>query len=350
MLILGAVLYLGLSARGMAIVSPLSWTAEAVYSFYSFQSDGYLIRPAARIESLAVARPEMVQIGGPQENKTASSQELGTTQAGEPIAPVQERASPERTESVTYEVAPGDTISTIAERFEISTETVLWANSLGYTDLIRIGQPLLILPVSGVLHTVAKGDTLLSLAATYGVDAEDILGYKSNNISDANSLAIGQKIIIPGGKMPVSRASPSSRGGVRPAAETPAAPAAAAAAPSGRFAWPTLGPIFQYFSASHFGVDISPPYGTPVRAADGGMVVRAEKLGWGLGWNLEVDHGNGYSTVYAHLSRFEVDRGERVSQGEVIGLVGTTGYVTGPHLHFAVHRNGVPINPLSVLP
>lgn len=341
LLITAAIFYLALSARNMAPALP--GPRETAYSFYT---GGYLLRPAAGPRSLGVQSAP----GGEVLRVVAAGAQAvsGPGGAGLVQGASSEALTPDRG-LVSYEVAKGDTLSGLAERFGISVDTILWANDLRNADFIRIGQSLVVLPVSGILHTVQKGDTLLSLAARYGVTGEDILGYKPNNISDADSLAIGQQLIIPEGTMPVARAVASSRGGTR--LEVSASqPASQAQASSGRLAWPIWGPIFQYFSAGHRGIDISPPYGTPVRAADGGVVVKAERLNWGLGWNLTVDHGGGISTVYAHLSRFEVWTGDVVAQGEVVGLVGTTGYVTGPHLHFEVHRNGVPINPLGLLP
>ncbi len=252
---------------------------------------------------------------------------------------------------VEYEVAPGDTVSTIAERFGISAETVLWANSLSNVNLLKIGQTLLILPTDGLVHTVVKGDTLLSIALRYGVDTESILGYPANDVRNADSLSIGQELVIPGGKMPSTRtaAASSSRGGTR-AADTASPAPAQVAPPSGNFAWPVGGRITQYFNASHDAIDLAAPLGTPVVATDGGVVVDLQQLTWGLGWYVTINHGNGYTSTYSHLGSFGVSAGQRVSQGQVVGRIGMTGLTTGPHLHFIVRRNGVPVNPLGVLP
>ena len=115
-------------------------------------------------------------------------------------------------------------------------------------------------------------------------------------------------------------------------------------------AWPTYGPIYNWFSGGHKGIDISPSYGTPVGAADGGVVVSASYSRYDYGYYIIIDHGNGYQTWYAHLSQILVSQGQRVGRGELVGRVGMTGYATGPHLHFEVRLGGVPINPLNLLP
>lgn len=369
-LILAASLYLGLSARNMASSPLIPWSNDTAYSFYS---DGYLLRPGATPDLSkvsTVAGGETDGRGASQNAKagaglghleSASGIQAAAAQAipagadGEQAGSSQASstdAAPEERGIISYEVAPGDVVSTIAERFGISTETVISANNLRNADFLRLGESLVILPISGLLHTVEKGDSLLYLASRYGVDTEEIVGYRVNNIANPDSLAIGQKLIIPGGTMPAARAATSTRGVARPAAEAAvgAAPAQANSSASGQFIWPNSGRITQYFSGAHSGLDVAAPYGTPVAAADGGVVVDRAALNWGLGWYVTLDHGNGYATTYAHLSSFAVVIGERVDKGDMIGRVGSTGNSTGPHNHFVVRRNGVPINPLSVLP
>lgn len=241
-------------------------------------------------------------------------------------------------EPFKYAVAAGDTVSGIASSFGISRETVLWANSLGNPDSLQVGEELVILPVSGVLHAVASGDSVNDLALAYGVAAEKIVEF--NGISDPDMLVVGQKLVVPEGKIQVGRASPSSRG---------ARPSSGGA--SGSFRWPAGGNITQYFGQSgHSGIDIAGQHGSPIYAADAGVVTTALKLNYDYGWYLVIDHGNGYRTLYAHMSAFHVDYGERVGKGERIGSVGSTGLSTGPHLHFEVFQNGVRVNPLKFLP
>lgn len=129
-------------------------------------------------------------------------------------------------------------------------------------------------------------------------------------------------------------------------------------APSGKFAWPVAAriisgygnryhPIFGY-NRFHSGIDLAAPYGTLVKAADGGQVVQAGYFG-GYGYSVMLYHGGGFATWYAHLSSINVSMGQFVQRGQVIGLVGSTGWTTGPHLHFEVRINGAPQNPLAYL-
>ncbi len=237
-----------------------------------------------------------------------------------------------------YKVAPGDTPGEIAERFGISTETLLQANNLANPQGLQIGDELLILPVSGVLHTVTIGDNVHDLALLYGVTPESIAEF--NQLADPNSLQVGEKLVVPGGKIQMARAGGSSRGG---RSSEPVA--------SGSFRWPAGGNITQYFGENgHTGIDLASGIGSPVYAADSGVVVTALKLSYGYGWHLVIDHGNGYKTLYGHLSAFFADYGERVNKGDRIGSVGSTGLSTGPHLHFEISQNGVRVNPLKFLP
>jgi murein DD-endopeptidase MepM/ murein hydrolase activator NlpD len=238
----------------------------------------------------------------------------------------------------TYKVTEGDTVSGIAERFGISSETVMWANSLSDPDSLQIGDELVILPVSGALHTVSGGDNLNDLALLYDVAPESIVEF--NALSDPSMLQLGEKLVVPGGKAGAA-GSGSSR-----ANRVQAAPAA-----TGSFRWPAGGSITQYFGEDgHTGLDLACGTGSPIYAAESGVVVTALKLGTGYGWHLVVDHGNGYKTLYGHMSGFNVDYGERVAKGDRIGSVGNTGLSTGPHLHLELIQNGGRVNPLKFLP
>jgi len=198
---------------------------------------------------------------------------------------------------------------------------------------------------------VKDGDSLSSIASKYQASADEILAYKGNELKTPDALVLGQEIMIPGGVKPaeaplrLASSQPSQR--LSPAAAAPAAPAPVA---TGAMQWPTYGPIFTYFSAYHRGIDISPAYGTPVTAADGGVVSAVQYNRWDYGYYIIISHGNGYETLYAHLSQILVSPGQRVGRGELVGRVGMTGYATGPHLHFEVRQYGGAVNPLGVLP
>ncbi len=252
-----------------------------------------------------------------------------------------------RTEIVSYEVQPGDTISTIAQDFEISVNTILWENNLSVYSLIRPGQKLSILPITGVKHKVVRGENIKQIVNKYSVEEDKIL--EINNIVDANKLAIGDTLIVPGGKkFSTTSYSPTRYSSVsaitklvKPSAATPAA--------SNKMNWPTSGyRITQYYSWRHHGLDIADKNGTPIYAADAGTV---EFAGWsnGYGNNILINHGGGKKTRYAHLSKFYVGRGASVGKGETIAAMGNTGWSTGPHLHFEVIINGSKYNPLNYI-
>jgi murein DD-endopeptidase MepM/ murein hydrolase activator NlpD len=120
--------------------------------------------------------------------------------------------------------------------------------------------------------------------------------------------------------------------------------------------WPARGPISTYFGfvgplspRGQAGIDIAAPMGAPVLAAQSGVVDLATRDG-GYGIYVVIDHGGGVRTLYAHLSQLLVSPGQSVGRGEQIGLVGSTGFSTGPHLHFEVRQNGALRDPLALLP
>jgi murein DD-endopeptidase MepM/ murein hydrolase activator NlpD len=248
-----------------------------------------------------------------------------------------------RTSSLTYKVQGGDTLLGIAQKFHISGETVIWANGQeDAPDVLRIGQELVILPVSGVYHTVKKGDTVKNIAARYKVDPEVITSYEGNQLQPPYDLTVGDKLIVPGGQKPIIQRQ------VVPMVQAPAPPGASAG--SGIFGWPTGGTISQKFWGGHPAIDIAGSIKAPVYAADSGYVASAGWSNVGYGNMILIDHRNGFQTMYAHLDSFLVKAGQSVTKGQKIALMGCTGRCTGPHLHFEVHKGGVARNPLGVLP
>lgn len=254
-----------------------------------------------------------------------------------------------RSEIEDYTVQDGDTLSSIARKFGISQETIQWANDLTNANSIKPGQTLKILPVTGVSHVVKKGDTLESVAKKYQTESQAILDFPFNGIPDDFSLREGQLLIVPDGQ-PVEVKKPV-KPKVQPqfSAQGPSSPTFTA--PGGAsFIWPTSGGVTQYFAWYHPAVDIANRAAPAVSASDGGVVVVA---GWpdssGYGNRIVIDHGNGYRSLYAHLSNIYVSVGQTVSRGQVIGQMGSTGRSTGTHLHLEIHYKGVALNPLSIL-
>lgn len=244
---------------------------------------------------------------------------------------------------ITHTIEAGDTLYDIADRYGISAETLMWANGMEQNpDLLRLGQKLTVLPVNGVYHTVVAGDTLESIAKKYKADAASIVGFELNGLDLRNPvLAEGQKLVVPGGSKPAVVRQVQIYSGPVPANATRG---------TGRFVWPTSGSITQGFKPLHQAIDIGSWTGAPVKASDSGYVAAAGWSNVGYGYYVVIDHSNGFQTLYGHLSRYFVAAGDSVAQGTVIGLVGTTGNSTGPHLHFEIRQNGIMRNPFGFLP
>ena len=233
-----------------------------------------------------------------------------------------------------YMVQKGDTLSLIAKMFGVSVNTIIWANNI--TGPINPGDILVILPVSGTIHTVVKGDTLESIATKYKADADEIAQF--NGLADDSSLNVGDTIIIPNGE-----------GGAVPSAATETTaeqndpyynPYRGGSGPriSGYYIRPLVGGVMTQGLHGYNAVDIGTPQGTPLLAAASGEIIVAKSSGWngGYGDYVVISHPNGTQTLYGHMSKVIVSVGEEVVQGQVIGLSGETGLATGPHLHFEV--------------
>ena len=249
-----------------------------------------------------------------------------------PSGTIADIEKPKNSTISTYVVRPGDTLGEIAEMFEVSASTILWANDLPRNAKLQIGQKLTILPVTGVRYTVKKGDTLASIARKYGADADEIMSF--NGIE--GTFAAGDEIIIPDGELPAAapaRASGSSavRLGV-----------SGTSIQIGYYLRPLTGGIKSQGVHGYNGVDLAAPRGTPILASAAGEVIIAKGSGWngGYGSYIVIQHPNGSQTLYAHASSVAISAGASVTQGQVIGYVGSTGKSTGSHLHFEI-RNGI---------
>lgn len=245
----------------------------------------------------------------------------------------------------TYVVKPGDTVLGIAARVGLKPETIQWANPQleANPDMLRINDRLVVLPDDGVLHVVRSGETLSSIASRYKVTAESIAAYPLNGMEGVNTpLTVGKQLVVPDGTKPYISRQVASYSGPVPEG---------AVKGSGVFAWPTSGRITQPYWNGHRAIDVGAPTGTPIAAVDGGFVIAARN-GWnnGYGRMVQIDHGNGYISLYAHMNSIFVREGESISKGTQIGTIGNTGNSTGPHLHFEVRYQGVARNPFNYLP
>lgn len=264
-----------------------------------------------------------------------------------------------------YIVMNGDTLSSIAAKYEISVETVKWANNLT-SDIVKPGQELDIPPADGVLITVKKGDTLASVSKKYDGNDQSIADF--NWLDYPFTLKAGQQLFIPDGRMPAApkptyASAPKSYtyGSSNPTSGSTGSPDSKV----GRFlSWPVAGRnarISQYYKGYiHRGIDIADRNLPNLVAAAGGKIIFAGCAGvcpplgstWGgsgYAWAVQIDHGNGYTTWYAHMKNIYVRTGQSVSRGQSIGQMGSTGRSTGPHVHFELRRGaggGSQINPL----
>lgn len=240
-----------------------------------------------------------------------------------------------------YTVHQGDTVAKIAKLFDVTENTVRWANNLKKNESPKVGDVLVILPVDGISYVVKKGDTLKSIARKYGADAEEIGAF--NGLELESELAYGETIIIPDGEIaePKPKVVPKKTVKTKLVAGATKLIKSWSKDTSGYFMKPVNGRKTQDLHGYN-GKDFGAPVGTPVYAAADATVLIAKTGGYNTGYGnyIILSHPNGMQTLYAHLSRVGVSAGQKVSQGEQIGAVGSTGKSTGPHLHFEV-RGGV---------
>lgn len=244
-----------------------------------------------------------------------------------------------------YSVKDGDTLSSIASKFGVSIDSVKWANPSINWQKVKPGVVVSIPPVTGVVYKVKPGDTVYSIAKKFQTDAQGIVDFPMNTFSDDETFALvaGQTLIIPDGVMS-DETAPSA-----PSIARVLTPDAGSVSATGSFVWPGFGRITQPFRWYHKGVDIANHDGGAILAADSGTVVVAGWTNSGYGNHVIIDHGNGYQTLYGHLSVISVVKGQRVARGSVIGQMGNTGRSTGTHLHFEIRTSGGNVDPLGYL-
>jgi murein DD-endopeptidase MepM/ murein hydrolase activator NlpD len=256
-----------------------------------------------------------------------------------------------------YRVARGDSIFAIAKTYKLKPETVLWANYdilQDTPDSLRPGQLLKIPPTDGIYYQWKESDTLESVAKEFKTTVDQIVNYPGNNIDLTDpKIESGSWMMLPGGEREtVQWLEPTIPRGASGTSPTHQNACAGGAVGSGAFTWPTGNHFLSgndYWSG-HLGIDIAAGEGAPVYAADSGVVTVAGWSNYGYGNMIQIDHGNGYSTLYAHLSAIFVSVCQSVSRGAQIGNAGNTGNSEGAHLHFEVRMGGGNINPWYVLP
>lgn len=264
-----------------------------------------------------------------------------------------------RYDSVVYRVSRGDAMLSIADKYKIETDSILFANP----DLddnphsLKPGMELTIPPVDGIYYKWKDGDTFDSVAAEFDAKADDIINFAGNNIDLTNpTVQPGALVMVPGGTRELrnwaadlqtaGRGDNTGTGGANATNACGGGPVASG------FGWPAGSHAISGYGymPSHLGLDIQANEGEPIYAAGAGIVTQAAS-GWNYGYGnvVQIDHGNGYVTVYAHLSVINVSMCTPVGQGTIIGAAGSTGNAFGAHLHFEVRIGGANINPYDIV-
>ncbi len=263
-----------------------------------------------------------------------------------------------RAEIVSYSVQPGDNLFSIAERFNLKPETVLWSNRYVLVDdphFIYPGQELLISPVDGTLHRWSAGEGLNGVAEFYKVTPEDIINFPGNHLSLATlgdyaspNITPGTMLVVPGGKGEFTDWRTPRITREEPATAVNVGPGACSESYDGvvgtlNFRWPVQSRVLSGYdyspSANHYGIDIGGQMGDPVWTVDNGIVVYAGWNDWGYGNMVVVDHGFGWQSLYGHLATVDVICGQEVYSGDILGSMGDTGAAEGVHLHFELRSD-----------
>jgi murein DD-endopeptidase MepM/ murein hydrolase activator NlpD len=362
----------GFPGRSRAFAAPVSGIAMPAVSTNVQRSDVNVLRPPTinrtlRADQPVSAREKEVaeQFAALNATPTAAvnAQEDAVVRAAAVAPP------PELPPYQVYQVQEGDTVSSIAGRFGLLPEYIIANNAeIHDSDLLTLGQSIIIPAGNGILHEVRYGETLSDIAARYDVDVVAITDFGSNGITSPDDITETQLVFVPGGQLPTAAPAEPEAAPV-PADDgvvaTPVPGDPPSSAPSGGIVsggpsssegliWPVVGPISSYYGASHpLGIDIDGfnLRGAPIGAATSGTVVFAGgNACCSYGLYVVVVSPGGIETLYAHLSSISVVQGQTVSQGEQLGIIGATGYSTGVHLHFEVIDNGVRVDPLDYLP
>lgn len=247
-----------------------------------------------------------------------------------------------------YKVKNGDSLWSIASKSKVTIDTLFGSNRMKDPDRLKPGAKLRVPNQNGIFYTVKKGDTLAGIARKNDVDLKKVASI--NGLNKNSVLSIKQELFLPG----TSQAASSYKRGVSHSSKT----LKSTRASKGMFRWPVVGRINSPFGwrrhpvlkrrSFHTGVDIKARRYTKIRAARSGRVSYSGWMG-GYGRVVVIKHNSTYSTLYAHAQKLYVRKGQKVSAGQVIALVGSSGRTTGPHLHFEIRKRNKPVNPLRYL-
>lgn len=329
---------------------------------YYVNADGSLITQLQIPDPVqAMTEPELLL---PPIDLASENAELKRETAMDTILAIRQRTTVD-----AYTVQAGDTLFSVASRFNLLPETVLWSNRYNIGDdphMIFPGQELVIMPVDGTLHIWSAGEGLNGVAEFYQVTPEVIINYPGNHLKLAElgdlsnpNIEAGTMLIVPGGKgqysdwrVPrITREDPASALNVGPGACPDKYDGVLG---TQNFIFPLSAHNLSGYdyspSANHYGVDFSGQIGDPVSTVDNGVVVYAGWNDWGYGNMVVVDHGHGWQSLYAHMATVEVSCGQEVYRGDRVGTVGDTGSSVGAHLHFELRNDDAGrVNPWDFL-
>ena len=354
-----SMLRVGTSALSLIAITAVIWLVQMFYS----QAPDAQINAAAAQEPTSTPAVEIAEVAP----AVVEVDYVGIPRMAEPFTTIPTRP---RQEITKYTVQEGDTIFGIAEKFGLDPQTILWGNYATLQDnphALQADQDLNILPVNGTYYEWQDGDGLNGVATFFGVTPEDIINFPGNNLNPDTigdythpNIPPGTMLIIPGGQrefvswsapLGVTREDPALARVLGPGA---CDPVAGGAVGYGSFVYPTNKHFLSGFDYSpksnHWGIDLAGSEGEGVYATDAGVVVYAGWNNYGYGNMVMIDHGNGFQSLYAHLSNIYRFCGQSVGQGEGIGAIGSTGRSSGPHLHFEIMTATYKINPWDVLP
>lgn len=318
-------LRLVLNTATAALVVMLPYTAATSVSAESSAAD--VASPSFAVQTFAAQNEDAARA------QTAARSVVAGTRS--PLTVAAEEARP----VIIRTIAKEDTLSTMANYYNLSLEAVAYANAISEEDeKLPIGRELLIPPGEGALHKVKDGDTVEALADRFKVDPAAIYSY-NRVYFEPERFAVGQLVFVPGATLPALRRTERPRFIATPSS-------ASLPARTGRLSWPVKGVITQFFWAGHTGLDVAAPYGTALGASDDGVVVATGWVPVG-GLRVCVQHSGGLETCYYHTGAVFVSPGQTVSRGQPIASIGLTGVTTGPHVHWEVKVKGAFADPLA---
>ena len=359
---------IGTQVFSIALVLVVIWGLRAFYMMLQTTPDGEQPKSAAVLAAaLPTATPTEIPPQMPDYQADDSAYSNGIPRYAQLHTTIPTRP---RTEVITYTVEKGDTIFGIAEKFGLIPETILWGNYYTLADdphRLTPGQELFILPVNGTYHKWSEGEGLNGVAGGYNVTPEDIINWAGNHL-DPNTIGNwshpniepGTMLVVPGGHRAFVTWSAPRITRDNPGVAKLLGPGSCGtimdgAVGYGSFVWPANNHWLSGYdyspSTNHYGIDIDGDLGDAIYASDNGVVVYSGWNNWGYGNVVVIDHGNGWQTLYAHMSAINVGCGSNVYQGGVIGAFGSTGNSSGPHLHFEMLSDSYgKVNPWNFLP